>query len=595
MQTFKLLFMCIGFVTTVDISVKVQFRGSAVMTSYRHAETITAKNELELREKLTKTLENALLDKQIDEVTITTEVHHGNKVYSTQVTKFDATTPNGLDDKTLVATTNGNDITKAKFDAKTPNELDDTTFVTTTKGNDITKANFDATTANELVDTTLVTTAKGNDITKAKFDATTPNELDDTTLVAPTNGNDITEANFDATTPNELVDTTLVTTAKGNDITKAKFDATTPNELDDTTFVAPTNGNDITKANFDATTANELVDTTLVTTAKGNDITKAKFDATTPNGLDETTLVTTANGNDINKAKFDATTANELDDTTLVSTTNRSGITEAKFDATTANELDDTTLVSTTNRNGITEAKFDATTANGLNDTTLATTTKRNDITEAKFEATIPNELDETTTFVNTTNGNNITKAVTSYATSSIKEVHDVTIATVLENVFTTRSITSIASTQLFQQATLTVNTEKCGFAYNSKCFRPIVYDKKNVTLSVAEALCKNKLANIYNVTHLNLLKDYLRTMIPDGQKWIGVRTGMTYEDGQLYSTTGQIKSFSTKSWLLLPLPSDASKTSVVVIVRRSAGNEEGIYCFYPYWEYHGAICENEL
>nr|XP_039273836.1 uncharacterized protein LOC120347800 isoform X2 [Styela clava] len=115
METFKFiaLFMCIGAANTVDISVRVRFRGSAVMTSYSNQETITATNEQELREKLTETLERALLDKQIEEVTIETDIYHGNKVQSTQVTKFDVTTADGLDDTTLVTTTKSDDITKA--------------------------------------------------------------------------------------------------------------------------------------------------------------------------------------------------------------------------------------------------------------------------------------------------------------------------------------------------------------------------------------------------------------------------------------------------------------------------------------------------
>ncbi|XP_039273836.2 uncharacterized protein LOC120347800 isoform X2 [Styela clava] len=115
METFKFiaLFMCIGAANTVDIYVRVRFSGSAVMTSYSNQETITAKNEQELREKLTETLERALLDKQIEEVTIETDIYHGNKVQSTQVTKFDVTTADGLDDTTLVTTTKSDDITKA--------------------------------------------------------------------------------------------------------------------------------------------------------------------------------------------------------------------------------------------------------------------------------------------------------------------------------------------------------------------------------------------------------------------------------------------------------------------------------------------------
>ncbi|XP_077972741.1 uncharacterized protein LOC120340075 [Styela clava] len=298
MEVLKLLFVLIGFATTVDISVKVEFRGSAVVTSYRHEEKITAKNEHELREKLAKTLENALLDKQIDEVTITTEVYHGNKVHSTQVTKFDATTPNGLDDTTLVSTTNDNDITKA----------------------------------------------------------------------------------------------------------------------------------------------------------------------------------------------------------------------------------------------------------------------------------------------------------VTSLASRNTTEFRDVTTTTVLENVFTTRSITSIASTQSFQESTLTANTEKCDVSYKSKCFRVIVNDKANVTLGVAKSLCKNKLANIYDVTHLNLLKDYLRPMIPDGLSWIVVRTGMSYKNRTLYSVNDQIMSLYNEAWeASFPQHRYTSRTAVALRVFQNQSYNGGIRNTYPSWPHHGAICENDF
>nr|XP_039264282.1 uncharacterized protein LOC120340095 [Styela clava] len=293
MEAFKLLVMCIGFVTTVDISVRVQFRGSAMMKPYRQEETITAKNEKELREKLAEKLENALLDKQIDEVTITTEVSHGNEVYSTQV---------------------------------------------------------------------------------------------------------------------------------------AKFDATTPNDLDGTTFVATTKGDDITKA-----------------------------------------------------------------------------------------------------------------------------------VTSSSYRA--EKDLDVTTT-------------------------------TVIENVFTTRSITSIASTRSFQESTTTTD---CGVVNNSKCFRAIVYSTWNVTSSVAESLCENKLANIYDVTHYNLLRDYLRSMIPDGMSRIWVRTGMTYENGQLYSTTDQAMSLPTEVWYPDYPKIYASSTTVVVFVTRDQEDKyQGIYNASPN-AYYGAICENDL
>ncbi|XP_077973855.1 uncharacterized protein LOC120346972 isoform X1 [Styela clava] len=133
----------------------------------------------------------------------------------------------------------------------------------------------------------------------------------------------------------------------------------------------------------------------------------------------------------------------------------------------------------------------------------------------------------------------------------------------------------------------------KCGVVYNSRCFRAIVYDVRNVTLSVAESICENKLANIYDVTHYNLLRDYLRPMIPDGWPYIRVYTGMNYTNGQLYSTTGQAMSLPKEVWYPIPY---ASSTSVVVLVARNPEEiYRGIFNVPPSSEYNGAICENEL
>ncbi|XP_077974906.1 uncharacterized protein LOC120330226 [Styela clava] len=139
----------------------------------------------------------------------------------------------------------------------------------------------------------------------------------------------------------------------------------------------------------------------------------------------------------------------------------------------------------------------------------------------------------------------------------------------------------------------------ECGVVYDSKCFRAIVYRGDNVTLSVAESICENKLANIYDVTHYNLLQDYLRSMIPDSWSWIQIRTGMTYnihKNGQLYSKTGQAMSLPTAVWYPIDPHSDASSTTVVVLVLRNQTDKyQGIYNMPPSAEYNGAICENEL
>ncbi|XP_077974661.1 uncharacterized protein LOC120329604 [Styela clava] len=156
------------------------------------------------------------------------------------------------------------------------------------------------------------------------------------------------------------------------------------------------------------------------------------------------------------------------------------------------------------------------------------------------------------------------------------------------ENEATTEDMTSVIV------ATQGLSTEECGLFYNSKCFQAIVYKARNVSLSVAETLCGNKLANIYDVTHYNLVLDYLRSMIPDGRSWIWIRAGMTYKNGQLYSTTGQAMSLSAQVWRENYPNSDASYTTVVVDVNQDSKDEDqGIYNTPTSNVYHGAICEN--
>ncbi|XP_077972446.1 uncharacterized protein LOC144427313 isoform X2 [Styela clava] len=139
-------------------------------------------------------------------------------------------------------------------------------------------------------------------------------------------------------------------------------------------------------------------------------------------------------------------------------------------------------------------------------------------------------------------------------------------------------------------------STENCGFTYKTKCFRAIVYDTRNVTLSAAESLCGNKLANIYDVTHLNLLKDYLRPMIPDWLSSIGVHTGMSYKNRTLYSVNGQVMTLSNETWEAgLPLPPYELKTAVAVRVFQNQSYHGGIRNGYTNWLRYGAICENDF
>ncbi|XP_077974281.1 uncharacterized protein LOC120333154 [Styela clava] len=144
--------------------------------------------------------------------------------------------------------------------------------------------------------------------------------------------------------------------------------------------------------------------------------------------------------------------------------------------------------------------------------------------------------------------------------------------------------------------STTPVCKSKCSVVYNSKCFRVIYYKADNVSLSVAESICKNNLANIYDVTHYNLTRDYLRSMIPHRWSWIIVRTGMTYKHGQLYSTTDQAMSLPTGVWSPRYPVFNTFQTAVSVEINENPKyKNQGIVNTTPSHSCQGAICENDL
>ncbi|XP_077976175.1 E-selectin-like [Styela clava] len=123
-----------------------------------------------------------------------------------------------------------------------------------------------------------------------------------------------------------------------------------------------------------------------------------------------------------------------------------------------------------------------------------------------------------------------------------------------------------------------------------------IVNKSPTVTLSVAESLCENKLANIYDVTHYNLLLNYLRSIIPDREIASYVFTGMTYKNGQLYSMTNQAISLPAEVWRPDYPVAIASRPSVAVVVRQDQeNNDQGSFNTGTTNSLTGAICENEL
>ncbi|XP_077974190.1 P-selectin-like [Styela clava] len=144
--------------------------------------------------------------------------------------------------------------------------------------------------------------------------------------------------------------------------------------------------------------------------------------------------------------------------------------------------------------------------------------------------------------------------------------------------------------------STTPVCTLRCPVVYKSKCFRAIVTDTRDVHLSVSISKCGDNLATIYDVTHYNLLRDYLRPMVPDGQSVFYVHTGMTYREGQLYSSTKQAMSLPHNIWRPDFPSSDARNTHVIVVVSRDPESRlQGIFNHRASNEYHGGICENEL
>ncbi|XP_077975502.1 uncharacterized protein LOC120332253 [Styela clava] len=135
----------------------------------------------------------------------------------------------------------------------------------------------------------------------------------------------------------------------------------------------------------------------------------------------------------------------------------------------------------------------------------------------------------------------------------------------------------------------------KCDVKYDSKCFRIVVYGTLNVTFNDSESICKSmnigEPANIYNLTHLQLLLTHLRPLIPAGWTWIGIWTGMVYKNNQLLLSSGGSITLATEVWYPdFPDP-DASYTNVGVAVFKDP-TYQGIFNETPTFSIHGVICE---
>nr|XP_039255390.1 uncharacterized protein LOC120332253 [Styela clava] len=135
----------------------------------------------------------------------------------------------------------------------------------------------------------------------------------------------------------------------------------------------------------------------------------------------------------------------------------------------------------------------------------------------------------------------------------------------------------------------------KCDFKYNSKCFRIVTYDVQNVTFNDSESICKSmnigKPANIYNLTHYQMLLTHLRPRIPAGWSWIDIWTGMQYKNNQLLLSSGGSITLATEVWYPYYPNLDESWTNVGVAVDKDQ-TYQGIFNRIPSWPIHGVICE---
>nr|XP_039264642.1 uncharacterized protein LOC120340449 [Styela clava] len=103
------------------------------------------------------------------------------------------------------------------------------------------------------------------------------------------------------------------------------------------------------------------------------------------------------------------------------------------------------------------------------------------------------------------------------------------------------------------------------------------------------------KPANIYDLRHYQLLLPYLRSLIPGGQTYIDIWTGMEYKNNQLSLSDGRPITIATEVWAPNFPKFDASRTNVAVRVEKDPGNADtyqGMFNYPPFYSYNGVICE---
>ncbi|XP_077975756.1 uncharacterized protein LOC144431468 isoform X1 [Styela clava] len=128
-------------------------------------------------------------------------------------------------------------------------------------------------------------------------------------------------------------------------------------------------------------------------------------------------------------------------------------------------------------------------------------------------------------------------------------------------------------------------------------CSQAVVYDVNNVTFNDAEPICKSmnigKPANIYDLTHYQMLLTHLRPLIPAGRKNTYIWTGMKYKNNQLLLSSGENITLATEVWYPAYPRSDTSYTNVGVAVSKYPEyTYQGIWNINPSWSFHGVICD---
>ncbi|XP_077969258.1 uncharacterized protein LOC144422991 [Styela clava] len=136
-------------------------------------------------------------------------------------------------------------------------------------------------------------------------------------------------------------------------------------------------------------------------------------------------------------------------------------------------------------------------------------------------------------------------------------------------------------------------NEIKCDITYKSKCFRIVVYSTRNVTFNDGKPICKSmnngKPANIYDLTHFQLLARYLRSLISAGGRHIQIWTGMEYKNNQLLLSSGEPITIATEKWHPVRY---LSWTRVVVQAYSDPVMEEEMNNRPPSRKSNGVICE---